>query len=156
MRSFEKRRWWQIVVLAFFAALTLACAVFLTGCTNDGPPDGNGADENEDTTPDSSFSVEVAMRPFEYVTDGEKVYLTGVKNKYAKEIVVPDCVTDITYAAFADCMFVESLTLPFTSHNLNFFWGGADTDDQRNVCPESLRKIVLADGAADICDFAFV
>ncbi len=59
------------------------------------------------------FKVRDDIKPFEFLSSKTECVITGIKDKNAIEVCVPDYVTGISRGAFAGCNSIESLTVPF-------------------------------------------
>ena len=60
-----------------------------------------------------AFTVSAEMQNFTFTSDEETCVITGILDKTATEIVVPNYVTEIVEGAFNGCASLESITLPF-------------------------------------------
>ena len=68
---------------------------------------------NKNTSYTAKFELDVNLDKFEYeLKDGDCI-LKGIKDKTAKNIVIPQSITKIDQGALKGCSSVESLTLPF-------------------------------------------
>ena len=59
------------------------------------------------------WKVKDDIKPFEFLSSKTECVITGIKDKNAIDICVPDYVTGISRGAFAGCNSIESLTVPF-------------------------------------------
>lgn len=81
-------------------------------------------------------------------------------NKELSEVVLPDSIETVGFAAFAQCDALTSMTMPFVGNSrynykfLGYMFGGATTVDNAEVCPQSLKKVVLTD-IVEVTSLAF-
>ena len=66
-----------------------------------------------DVTLLAKYELTKEMSVFTFTSTTTSCIITGIKDKTAKEIVVPDYVTEIEEGAFSGCASLESITLPF-------------------------------------------
>ena len=82
----------------------------------------------------------------DYVTEIGSYAFKGRKSLFG--IIIPDCVSDIGYKAFAECANLHSSHIQF-GKGLKTIYSSAFAD-----C-ESLQEIVLPDGLTRLCSYAF-
>ena len=62
---------------------------------------------------EARFDFIVEMDKFYFETNGNECEITGIKDKSATSIVVPNCVTSIAEGSFSGCSSLEEITIPF-------------------------------------------
>ena len=95
------------------------------------------------------------MAGFIFTATATTCKITGVKDTGVTAIIVPDCVTEIAYGAFADCTALESITLPFvgatkdgtSNTHFGYIFGANSYEDHGNCVPSSLKTVVVTGGS---------
>ena len=65
----------------------------------------------------AKFALKAEMSGFNFTSTTTTCEITGVKSKYATEIVVPDYVTSISEGAFSGCNLLKNIIIPFVGES---------------------------------------
>ncbi|MBQ8772304.1 MAG: leucine-rich repeat protein, partial [Clostridia bacterium] len=115
-----------------------------------------------DTNILAKFIPKEEIASFKFASTATTCTITGLKDKTATEIIVPDYVTSISNYAFRGCSSLTSITLPFVGATLNgtsnthfgYIFGASACYDNDDYVPASLKTVVIT-GVSSIGEDAF-
>ena len=106
----------------------------------------------ENKTYTAKWQVNEEMSNFDFTSTPTTCSITGVKDKTVTEIVIPQCVTNISSGVLSDCSNLESLTIPFVGNNNDS--GRFKILFPNWVVPSSLKSVTIT-GGTTIRPYAF-
>lgn len=103
----------------------------------------------------AKWNIMEEIQAFDFISSTDTCTITGIKEKTATEIVVPDYVTEIQVGAFKGCDQLENIALPFigrsrgsTSYEavLGYIFGYGYVFDWYNVPQNTINQLTVNSG----------
>ena len=106
----------KMIALLLSITAMVSCAFGFSACQGGNPPESSGGDGSspvDSSSPGEDAAIEAKddIEDFDYTLTETECIITGIKDKKAKKIVIPDCVTSIADGAFENCSSLVSVVI---------------------------------------------
>ena len=95
----------------------------------------------EDITITAKYIVKPEMAAFNFISSEKNCEITGIKDRTATKIVIPDYVTIIGYGAFCECAGLTSVVIPDSISYIDGYTFSGCTNLTSIILPDSVTSI---------------